>query len=88
MLANLRVEPEFFHTADGAAFADLMIGGHREMWPVRCSRFRSWLRRRHYEATGEVPSGAAIRSALDLFEARAQFDGPQRAIHVRTAAHG
>jgi hypothetical protein len=26
-LANLNVDPEPFHTADGAAFADLMIGG-------------------------------------------------------------
>jgi hypothetical protein len=64
-----------------------MIDGHRETWPIRGTRFRSWLRRRHYEATGEAPSAEAIRSALDLFEARAQFDGPKRAIHVRTAAH-
>ena len=27
------------------------------------------------------------RSALDLLEARAQFDGPERAVHVRTAEH-
>jgi hypothetical protein len=43
------------------------------------------LRRRHYEATGEAASPAAIRSALDLLEARAQFDGPERAVHIRTA---
>jgi hypothetical protein len=87
MLANLNADPELFHTVDGTAFADLMIDGHRETWPVRGTRFRSWLRRRHYEATGEAPCAGAIRSALDLFEAHAQFDGPQRAVHVRTAAH-
>ena len=27
------------------------------------------------------------RSALDLLEARAQFDGPERAVHVRVAEH-
>ena len=32
-------------------------------------------------------SAAEIRSALDLLEARAQFDGPQRAVHVRVAEH-
>ena len=87
MLANLNADPELFHTVDGTAFADLMIDGHRETWPVRGTRFRPWLRRRHYEATGEAPCAGAIRSALDLFDARAQFDGPQRAVHVRTAAH-
>jgi hypothetical protein len=66
MLANLRVGPEFFHTADGAAFADLMIDGDRETWPVRDTRFRSWLRRWHYEATGEAPCAGAIRSARFL----------------------
>jgi hypothetical protein len=87
MLANLKVDSELFHTADGTAFADLMIDGQRENWPIRGTRFRSWLRRRHYEATAEAPSAEAIRSVLDLFEARAQFDGPQQAIHVRIAAH-
>jgi len=34
-----------FHTATGIAFADLAIDGHRETWPIRSTRFRSWLRR-------------------------------------------
>jgi hypothetical protein len=38
MLANLKVDPELFHTADGTAFADLMIDGHRETWPIRSTR--------------------------------------------------
>jgi hypothetical protein len=33
------------------------------------------------------PSAGAIGSALDLLEARAQFDAPQRAIYVRIAEH-
>ena len=45
------------------------------------------MKRCYYEVTAGVPSAAAIRSALDLLEARAQFDGPQRAVHIRTAAH-
>ena len=46
-----------------------------------------WLQRRYYEATGEAPSAAAIRSTLDLLEARAQFDGPERTVHIRIAEH-
>jgi hypothetical protein len=30
-----------FHTSDGVAFADLMIEGHRETWPLRSNRFRA-----------------------------------------------
>jgi hypothetical protein len=30
---------------------------------------------------------ATMRSILDLLEARAQFDGPERAIHIRVAQH-
>src|SRR5262249_37648738 len=71
----------------GTAFADITLDGHRETWPIRSKRFRGWLRRRYYRATGGAASAAEIRSALDLLEARAQFDGPERAVHVRIAEH-
>jgi hypothetical protein len=48
MLANLNADPEVFHTADGTAFADLMIDGHGKREPVRGTCFRCWLRRRRY----------------------------------------
>src|SRR6516162_9608386 len=85
MLTNLTVATELFHAADETAFADIMIEGHRETWPIRSSRFRLWLRRKYYEATGGAPSAGEISSALNLLEARAQFDGPMRAVHLRVA---
>jgi hypothetical protein len=88
MLIDTALCEELFHTAAGTAFADIVVDGHRETWPIRSKRFRAWLRRRYYEATGGAASAAEIRSALDLLEARAQFDGPQRAVHVRIAEHG
>jgi hypothetical protein len=84
----LLADVELFHAASGAAFADLLIGDHRETWPIRGKRFRGWLRRCHYQATGEALSAGLVRSALDLLEARAQFDAPERAVHVRVAEHG
>jgi hypothetical protein len=62
---------------------ELSIDGHRETWLVRSPRFRAWLRRRYYEATADALSAAA----LNLLEARAQFDGPERTVHVRVAEH-
>jgi hypothetical protein len=76
---------DLFHTASGTAFADIPINNHRETWPIRSKRFRGWLRQWHYEATGAAATAADIRSALDLLEARAQFDGPERAVHIRIA---
>jgi hypothetical protein len=88
MLISCAASAEFFHTSAGTAFIDLLISSHRETWPVRSNRFRTWLRRRHYETTRTAATAAAINSALDLFEAQAQFDGPERAVHVRVAEQG
>src|SRR5437868_6827463 len=87
MLTQISACEELFHTATGTAFADLLVDGHRETWPIRGKRFRTWLRRRHYETTRTAASAAAINSALDLFEAQAQFEGPEWAVHVRLAEH-
>src|SRR6516162_81229 len=74
-----------FHTATGVAYVDLEIDQHRETWPIRSKQFRGWLRHRHYERTGETMGIGTIRAILDLLEARAQFDAPERSIHVRVA---
>src|SRR6516164_7435297 len=87
MLIPSAVSAEFFHTPAGSGFVDLLINGHRETWPIRSQRFRTWLRRRHYEETRTALSPAELRSTLDLLEAHAQFDGPERAVHVRLAEH-
>ena len=87
MLSDLAASAELFHTADGTAFADLTIDGHWETWPIRSIRLRSWLRQKYYEATGAAATTGAISSALDLLEARAQFDAPQRAVYLRVAEH-
>ena len=87
VLATPCATAALFHTATGTAFIDIEIDGHRETWPVRGKLLRSWLRRRHYEQTREALSGESIRSMLDLLEARAQFDAPERTIHVRSAEH-
>src|SRR5262245_16914842 len=88
MLNNIVRCDDLVHTATGTAYADILVDGHRETWPIRSKRFRGWLRRRYYQTTGNAASAAEIRSALDLLEARAQFDGPQQTVHIRTAEHG
>jgi hypothetical protein len=76
-----------FHDSTGTAFADLTIDGHRETWPIRSRQFRHWLRRQYYEENGSAASPATVSLAVDLLEARAQFDAPERTVHIRVAEH-
>jgi hypothetical protein len=87
MLEEMTLCEEVFHTPTDVAFADVITDGHRETWPIRSKRFRTWVRRCYYHATGAAPGGAVIASALDLLEARAQFDAPERAVSMRIAEH-
>jgi hypothetical protein len=87
MLTQIAACSELFHTPTGTAFADLLVDGHRETWPIRSKRFRGWLRRRYYEATGGALGAHVLSSELDLLEARAQFDAPERSVHTRIAEY-
>jgi len=83
ILIGLAQTAELFHTPDGAGFADLDINGHRETWPIRAKGFRRWLARRIFEDTGGASSSEALQSALNVIEAKAHFDAPQRQVHIR-----
>lgn len=83
ILIDLAGTAELFHAADGTAFADLDVNGHRETWPVRTKGFKRWLARQFYEATDGAPSSEALQSALNVVEAKAHFDAPERPVFIR-----
>jgi hypothetical protein len=85
VLLNIATAARLFHASDGTGFADLIIDGHRETWPLRSKRFQAWLRQQYYERTWDAPSPAALNAALNALEVRAQFDGPQRRVSIRLA---
>jgi hypothetical protein len=87
VLLNIATAARLFHANDGAGFADFIIDGHRETWPLRSKRFQAWLRQNYYERTWDAPSPAALNATLNALEAQAQFDGPQRNVSVRLAEH-
>ena len=78
---------ELFHDPDKQGWASVRIDDHWENYPIRSRAFQLFLLRVYYLATGESPGPQAIRAALELFEARALFDGEQHAIHLRVAQH-
>jgi hypothetical protein len=83
ILIDIAQAAELFHTPDGTGFADLAIDGHRETWPINSKGFRRWLARRYFEETDGAPNSEALKSALTVIEAKAQFDAPERVVHVR-----
>jgi hypothetical protein len=78
---------ELFHAPDGTGFAELEIGNHRETWPIRSKGFRRWLALRFYQKTQGAPNSEALQSALNVIAAKAQFDGPERTVHVRVGEY-
>jgi len=83
ILIELAQAAELFHTPDSTGYADVDINGHRETWRIRAKGFRRWLARRFYEATQGAPSSEALQSALNVIEAKAHFDAPERIVHIR-----
>jgi hypothetical protein len=83
ILIDIAQAAELFHTPDGSGFADLAIDGHRETWPINSKGFRRWLARRYFEQTDGAPNSEALKSALNVIEAKAHFDAPERVVHVR-----
>jgi hypothetical protein len=83
ILLKLAQSAELFHSSDGTGFADLHVNGHRETWRLRAKGFRLWLLRCFFEKTGGAPGSEALQSALNVIEARAHFDAPERLVYIR-----
>lgn len=83
ILIDLAQAAELFHSPDGTGFADIEINNHRETWSIRSKGFRRWLTRRFYNETEGAPNTESLQAALNVIEAKAQYDGPERVVHVR-----
>jgi hypothetical protein len=84
-LVELAEGVELFHAPDGIAYARIEQGDHREVWPLKSGAIRSWLAGAYYRRYGKAAGGQAIRDAVEVLAARALFDGPECAVHVRVA---
>jgi phage/plasmid primase-like uncharacterized protein len=75
---------ELFHTEDHAAFAAIMVDGHREIHAVKSSEFRRWLRNGYFDQKKSAPSNDAMTSAVATIDALAAR-GKCREVHLRVA---
>jgi len=78
---------DLWHTADQEAFATITIDGHKEHHPVRSRAFRGWLSRLYHEQEGGgVANSQAMQDADGVLEAKALYEGIDRAVFTRVAA--
>jgi hypothetical protein len=78
---------EFFHDPDQHGWASIRIDDHWENHRIRSRPFQLFLLRTYYRETGNSPGPQAIRAALELFEAKALFDGAESPLNLRVANH-
>jgi DNA polymerase I-like protein with 3'-5' exonuclease and polymerase domains len=76
---------QLFHADDERTFALIPSGRHRETWPLRSQRFRSWLSRLFYQAQKKTPGSQALADALNVLEGLALHDGPALPTYLRVA---
>lgn len=80
---------EFWHTPDDQKpFATVPVGENRQHMPVKGQRFRHWLSGAYYRETKSGARATDLADAVNLFAARALFDGPARRVFTRVANLG
>lgn len=74
----------FFSSAEGP-FADVILDGHRNTWPLASSDFLDWLLHQFYIEKKKAPSSFAVKSAIRTLGAQAKFEGARHEVHLRAA---
>lgn len=87
VLLQLAEKATFFHTPKDEAFATYPRGKGWDTSRVQSESFEDWLRHEYYKVTKGAPPSQALADAKDTLEAKGKFDGPQREVNLRVAAH-
>src|SRR5262249_31009496 len=82
-LLRLSSAARFSRSTDGRFYAQVQVGGRREVYLLSSAAFHDWLIDRFARARDEVPSDWAMRRALAALEARARFQGGTPQVFIR-----
>jgi hypothetical protein len=77
-----------FHTPKGEPFAIVPVSDHHEVWLLTGQMFKSWLSQLIWRKEGRAARADVLVSAIQTLAARAQFEGPEEEVHLRTARFG
>jgi hypothetical protein len=86
-LIGIALGASLFRSPDGVTWADVLVKGHRETWPIRSAGFKGWLRFRYWQICGTSPTPESIERCLEHVEAKALFGDniPTRETYLRVA---
>src|SRR5688500_9646472 len=87
LLVNLVIDAKIplFHTPEQETYAELLVDGHHEIWPLRSQQFQYWMDRQFFWAHREGAGKHALQDALLTLHAHALYDGHQRNVYLRMA---
>jgi hypothetical protein len=87
VLVELQDQVFLFHDDLEEPYAQLKINDHHEIFRCLSRQFKRWLSQKFYEKEEKIPNTEALKSALNVIEGKACFDGPCIPLHVRSAWH-
>jgi hypothetical protein len=87
LLIDLTTGCQKWHSPDGVGYVSMIVGEHREHWPIKSSSFRRWLQREYYGKCKGVVNAQALQDAIGVLEGKAMFDGREYPVHLRLAEH-
>ena len=77
---------EFFCSLDGKPFADVLVHGYRNTWPLISDDFDSWLTHRYFTLKRQAPAAGPMKQAIRTLSAHARFEsGLQHDVCLRVA---
>lgn len=85
VLLDIAQQHALFHSPEGGAYSRIEINGHSEVWPVRSSGYRNFLRHEFYAKQSKPPSAQAFSDALGMLESICAIDKAEAAVYTRTA---
>lgn len=88
ILLGLCEDLEFFHTADSEAFALIDEDNILKTFAVRKGEFKSWLTKQFFDVQGKAPPAQALQDTVNTLAARAEHDGEEREVFLRTCKQG
>jgi len=77
-----------FHDAAGNTYARVPTAEHHEVWTLGSQKFKRWLRHELYRREERVAKAESLTEAVELLSARADFDGPETEVKLRSSWTG
>jgi hypothetical protein len=84
-MMNPTIKPFLFHDEEGEAYAHLMVGNHKETWPLNSKAFKNHLAGLFHKKNLNIPNAQIIKDTIDVLHAEALFESPTYSVFTRMA---